>query len=241
MAKEKTLVENKDVVAPGEVLAKGMNYLPGKKAFREGERICSSVLGLADVRGRVIKVIPLSGAYMPKKNDVIIGKIRDLSYAGWKVNTSSPYPADLNIGEVADRYIDLDKVDLSEILDIGDYIFAKIKDISESKYIKLTIQDKPYKELKEGTIMKVSPTKVPRVIGKKGSMVKMMKRMSGCDILVGQNGLVWIHGEPEKEELVVKAIGKIEEESHKEGLTDKIKKMLKDKNGKERKTKKSDS
>ena len=46
---------------------------------------------------------------------------------------------------------------------------------------------------------------------------------------------------PEKEQMVVKAISKIEEEAHREGLTDRIKKMLGGKDGKERTARKTDS
>ena len=45
-------------------------------------------------------------------------------------------------------------------------------------------------------------------------------------LTVGQNGLVWINGTPEGELLAVKAIRKIEEESHLSGLTDRIKEFL---------------
>lgn len=228
---EKLFVENKDIVVPGEVLAQGMNFLPGKKAFRDKEKIYSSILGLVNVNGRVINVIPLSGAYMPNPDDVVIGQIKDIGFSGWHVDIFCPYSADLNIGEVTRGYIDTNKVDLTKYLDIGDYIFAKVIKVSTSKYVKLTMKDRPYRKLKEGTIARVSSTKIPRLIGKKGSMVSILKNASGCEILIGQNGLIWIGGEPEKEEMIVRAISKIEEEAHKEGLTDRIKEMLGDKNG----------
>lgn len=231
---EKILVKNKSVVVPGEVLTEGMDFLPGKNAFRDGENICSSVLGLSNTSGRVISIIPLSGAYTPKKNDVVIGKITDVSHVGWHVDIDCAYLADLNVREASRRYID---PPLTKFLGIGEYIFAKIIDISETNYVKLTLKDRQYKRLKEGTILKIASTKIPRVIGKKGSMVNMLKDATNCEILIGQNGLIWIQGDPKKERIVVKAIKKIEEEAHKEGLTDRIKEMLEKENGKERKTK----
>lgn len=230
---EKSLTKDKTVVIPGETLAEGMNYLPGKNAFREGEKICSSILGLLQTNGRIINVIPLSGAYTPKKEDVVIGKITDVSNVGWHVDIDCAYLADLNVREASRRYIE---APLTKFLNIGEYIFGKIIDISETNYVKLTMKDIPYKKLNEGTILKIASTKIPRVIGKKGSMVNMLKQVSNCEILIGQNGLIWISGDPEKERLVVKAIKKIEEEAHKEGLTDRINKLLKEENGKKRKT-----
>jgi len=223
---EKIHVKDRDIVVPGELLAEGLSFLPSGKAFRENEKIYASTIGLVSLKGRVIKVIPLAGKYMPKKGDVVIGKVTNIGYAGWNLDVNSPYTADLNIGEATTEFIDLAKVDLSKYFDIGDYVLAEVINISEGKFVKLSTKKRMYRKLKGGNIIKVSPTKIPRIIGKAGSMIKMLKELSGCDIIVGQNGLVWIKGTPEKEALVAKAIKKIEREAHLKGLTDKIKAML---------------
>ena len=70
----------------------------------------------------------------------------------------------------------------------------------------------------------------PRVIGKEGSMVILIKQATGCNVMVGQNGLIWIDGEPEAEVIAEKAILKINAEAHLSGLTDRIKEFL-DKSG----------
>ena len=82
------------------------------------------------------------------------------------------------------------------------------------------------RKLKGGRIVEVASNKVPRIIGKQGSMVSMIKDATGCNISVGQNGIIWIDGSPEGELLAIMAIRKIEEESHLSGLTDKIKGFL---------------
>jgi len=70
----------------------------------------------------------------------------------------------------------------------------------------------------------ITPSKVPRLIGKQGSMIELIKNKTNCQIIVGQNGVVWIKGE--QEGLAAKAILTIENESHISGLTDKITAML---------------
>jgi exosome complex component RRP4 len=73
---------------------------------------------------------------------------------------------------------------------------------------------------------------VPRIIGKQGSMVSMIKQYTNCRILVGQNGYVWIQGEdPSKELLAVQTIKKIEKEAHVPGLTDNVKAFLEQNKG----------
>jgi len=59
----------------------------------------------------------------------------------------------------------------------------------------------------------------------------MIKHATGCNIIVGQNGWIWISGEPEKEALTEKTIKMIEGHSHLSGLTDKVKEFLEKETG----------
>ena len=80
------------------------------------------------------------------------------------------------------------------------------------------------------TAVIVVPILSPRIIGKAGSMITMIKDITDCRIIIGQNGLTWISGtDPDKEAVAVEAIKLIEENSHKIGLTDEIKKFLESK------------
>ena len=76
------LIKDKEIVVPGQELARGMDYLPTQGAFREGELILSHYLGIASVNGRFLKVIPLNGRYIPKVDDTIIGKVIDIGFYG---------------------------------------------------------------------------------------------------------------------------------------------------------------
>ncbi|MBI2041364.1 MAG: RNA-binding protein [DPANN group archaeon] len=226
---DKLFVKDHDVVIPGEELAEGLDYLPAGKAFRDGDKIFASTIGLASVKGRVIKIIPLAGKYMPRRGDVVIGEVTGIGHSGWMLDVNSPYPADLNIGEASSEYIDLNKTDMTYYFDIGDYVLCEVINISEGKFIKLTAKYRPYRKLKGGNIIEVSPTKIPRIIGKAGSMIALMKDATGCEITVGQNGLVWISGQADKQAVVARVIKFIEREAHKQGLTDKVKEMLRGK------------
>ena len=75
--------------------------------------------------------------------------------------------------------------------------------------------------------MNVNPNKVPRIIGKEGSMINLIKDNTGCNITVGQNGLVWIKGDKVEDELYAKkAIMFVTEKSFASGLTDEVKKWF---------------
>jgi len=225
----KLLVKEKDIVVPGEELVEGMDYLPSHGTYRDGDKIVTSHLGLVRIDGKVIKVIPLSGIYTPKRGDTIIGIVIDVLMSGWRIEFGSPYSAILGLKEATSSFI-ARGADLTKFYDIGDYVCAKITNVTSQKLIDVSMRGPGFRKLEGGTIIKVNTSKVPRIIGKRGSMISMIKNSLDCRITVGQNGVVWISGTPEMEVLAIKTIKKIEEEAHLSGLTEEIKKYL-EKNG----------
>lgn len=220
------LVKDKEVVIPGQILSTGMDYLPSNGALRQENNIISLQVGLVNLNGRLIKVIPLTGPFIPKREDVVIGKIVDITPSSWRVDIECPYLANLSLRDAVAEFVERGQ-DLSQYFNYGDYIMAKICNINGMKLIDLMMKGPGLRKLTEGRIIKITPSRVPRVIGKQGSMISMIKEKTNTKILVGQNGLVWISGlDPENEIKAVKAIKIIDEESQTEGLTDKIEKFL---------------
>jgi exosome complex component RRP4 len=219
-------VKDKDVVVPGETLAVGMDFLPSYGTYREGDKILSSRLGLVNVEGKVIKLVPLSGVYQPKKGDTIIGQVSEILLSGWRISTNSAYPAVLNMKDATAEFIPRG-ADLTKFFCIGDYVMVTIINVTSQNLVDLTMKGPGLRKLRGGRIINVNANKVPRIIGKQGSMVSMIKQYTNCRILVGQNGVVWVQGdEPAKELLAVDTIKKIEQEAHFVGLTDRIKDFL---------------
>lgn len=218
-------VQDKAVVVPGETLAEGMDYLPGAGTYRLGDKILAEKVGLLNIDGRALKLIPLSGRYAPKRNDIIICKVMDVTFSGWRFETNSAYSAMLSVKDATSDYI-ARGADLTSYFDIGDYVVAKITNVTSQKLVDLTTKGLGLKKLRGGRMIKVNSQKVPRIIGKQGSMVTMIKKATNCNIVVGQNGLIWLSGEPKDEVTAVSAIRMIEANSHIKGLTDKVKEYL---------------
>jgi exosome complex component RRP4 len=86
------------------------------------------------------------------------------------------------------------------------------------------MKDMLARKLFGGITIKITPYKVARVIGKGGSMIELIKKKTGSEIYVGQNGVIWIKGG--NKEKAIEAILTIEKEAHTVGLTEKIAKML---------------
>lgn len=219
-------IEQKKIVVPGDLLAEGMDFVPSSGSYREGDKVFASKVGMADVKGRVICVIPLNGRYMPKKDDMVIGKITDIGYNSWSVDISGPTSASLPVNEGVSEFVDLARTDLSRYYDLGDYVVARVLRVGRDGYVQLTTKGPGLRKLKGGKVIEITSSKVPRVIGKAGSMINMLKELTSTEITVGQNGWVWIIGKPEDELRACLAINKIDEESHTSGLTNRIEDML---------------
>lgn len=231
------MIKEKEIVVPGQVLAKGMDFLPAKGTYREGNEIKALQVGMVNVSGRLIKLIPLKGPYVPKVNDMIIGKVTDIGVGGWLLDIGFSNLAGLRVKDATDGYIPRE-AELSSYYGIGDYVVAKLVRVTKEKLIDMTTKGRGLRKLDEGIIINITSVKVPRVIGKGGSMISMIKEKTGCKIMVGQNGIIWLSGtDPVKEKLAIDAINFVEENAHLEGLTDTVKDFLEGKVKKDEKKK----
>lgn len=215
------LIQERAVVVPGEALAVGLDYLPGDYTYREGDKIYSKSLGLATVAGRVIRITPLAGPYVPRFGDKIIGQVIDITMSGWRISTGTAYSALLNVKDATRRFVRKTD-DLSKMMAIGDAVVVKIVNVTSQRLIDVIMTEPGLHRISGGRIIQMNSQKVPRVIGKQGSMISLIKDKTGCSITVGQNGLVWIKGESGNEQIAEQAIRLIEEKSHLEGLTEQV-------------------
>lgn len=219
--------ENRQLVIPGDLLAEG-DYLIGNNTYRTDSKIYSSIIGLVMYKGRKIEVIALNAFYIPFVGDLIIGKIVEVNLHGWEVDINAPYLGYLRTSEALNRPFRPQRNELSDFLDVGDMILARVISFDRTRDPGLTIREPDLGKIKHGQIIRITPAKIPRIIGRKGSMISMIKRETGCNMTVGQNGLVYISGKTREEEIVAAlAIKKIEEEAHTSGLTDRITEMVK--------------
>jgi exosome complex component RRP4 len=217
------MTENRKIVIPGEVIVKGNDYLPGEGTEKKGEEIIAIKYGLVEEVERLIKIIPLSGIYNPRRGNVVIGKVENINFNGWNINIGAPESTFLSLMEVP-GYVN--KNELDDVMDIGDMVVAKIWGVNR-RGIDLSIKSRGLGKIDKGIIIKINPNKVPRIIGKEGSMIKLIKEKTDCNITVGQNGLIWIKGnEIENELFAKKAILFVTENSFISGLTEEVTKWF---------------
>jgi exosome complex component RRP4 len=222
-------VEDKEIVIPGDILA-DEDYHAGRGTFKENNKITSSLVGLVAVRDKNISVIPLQSKYIPKRGDVVIGEITDIRFSMWNLDINSPYSGFLPASDVFGK----EKRDLSKAFNVGDVLFLRVVDVDEVKKVKLGLKGRGLGKFRGGILINITPTKVPRLIGKKGSMINMIKDETKCEVTVGQNGVVWVKGKPDMERVAEQVINMIEEQAHTSGLTDRVRNMLFELLGKEK-------
>ncbi len=64
------------------------------------------------------------------------------------------------------------------------------------------------------------------LIGKRGSMMKIIEAGTGCHLAIGQNGVVVVTGPPENIVRTIEAIRLVEEEAHTADLAEKVQALL---------------
>ena len=208
----------REVVIPGQPLD-GRGLRPGSGTYSEGGRIYAALLGIRDERSGTVNVIPLSGRYMPRPGDAVIGQVTDLGPGHWLLDINSPYPAPLHAVETPWR---IDYGDTASYLRIGDLVLAEVLTVDEIRRVQVTLNRDGLRKLEGGQLVQISYAKVPRVIGKKGSMVSLIKNFTRCRIFVGQNGCIWVDGEPQDAAVAVAAIRLIEQYAQAVGLTEAV-------------------
>jgi exosome complex component RRP4 len=188
------------IVLPGERIAEGKVNAPN--TYFDGTATYAAVIGMMDDEGRYI---PLENRYRPVVGDIVVGMVVDIRHAGYEVDLNLPQG-----GFIPSR-------DIRLTLQLGDFVICKIKSVTEVGDVDLG----EVRRLPKGKIIEFPSAKVPRLIGKKSSMISLLKDFTGGDIMVGNNGYVWMSDRSDMP-LLLKAIKMIDRKAHKSGLTDEM-------------------
>ena len=213
-------------VIPGDKIVEG-NHRPLMNVVKSGNALIATRIGIAEAGRDGVKVIPLSGVYIPRINDLVIGKIVDHTSLSWEVDINSCFSAHLPASDVFGRDFSPARDDMGKHLAVGDMITARVLAFDRTRDPMLTLQDRDLGKIATGELLKISATRVPRLIGKRGSMIQTIEQATHTRVLIGQNGIVVVTGrDPEGINQAVKAIRMVEEEAHMANLTQRIKALL---------------
>lgn len=218
------MVERKQVL-PGDVIARG-NYQYGSYVEKRGDEYVALRVGLAEVGRDGVKLNPLTGPYLPRAEDEVIGKVVDMNGFGWVIDINSCFDGFLPASFVFGREFSPSTHDLSSKFTVGDIVGCRIESFERSRDPQLSIRGHGYGKIDSGEIIKISPTKVPRLIGRRGAMINLISERTGCDVRVGQNGVVVVNGSPEGIVKAAKAIRTVDVEAHVADLASKVEALV---------------
>ncbi len=210
------------LVLPGEeIAARGLQ--PGTGTYRVNGHIYASVLGLVQPRPPFVRVAPLSGRYIPKARDLVIGIVTDVQGTFWLLDIGAPRWAPLHMTGTPWK---IDFGETEQYLKVGDAVVVSVEQIENTGRIGVTMIGDGLGKLEGGTLATISPAKIPRVIGKGGSMIQTIQQATRCEVVVGQNGRLWIDGPDEGILRVREALRLVETEGQRRGLTEKVQSLL---------------
>ncbi|MBI5046317.1 hypothetical protein HZC07_01140 [Candidatus Micrarchaeota archaeon] len=201
----------KRIILPGERIAEGKLLIPN--TYIEGGATYAAVVGTVDNEGHYLS---LENRYRGMVGDTVIGVVTDVRHAGYEVDLNLPEG-----GFIPTRTMRID-------LQLGDFVLCKIKEVTETGNVDLG----EVRRLPKGKMIEFPSAKIPRLIGRKSSMINMLKDYAGGDLMVGNNGYVWL-SEKSDISLLLKVINLIERKAHKSGLTDEVANFLKSETGKD--------
>ena len=224
------MADKRKYVIPGDVVTTGP-FRPEQNVVLVGDKIISTTIGISEIYDDSVKVLSLTGKYIPKIDDLVIGKVLSHTSLSWELDINSCYVGFLPAQDVFGRDFSAHADELSSKLKTGDLVAARIANFDRTRDPLVTISDRDLGKIDSGDLVKISPSKVPRLIGKKGSMIQMIEMSTDAAVTIGQNGWVVISCESAEGLLKAKkAIEMVNDKAHVANLTDQVKEML-DKKG----------
>jgi len=196
---------------------------PGRGTYRVGGKVYASILGLLSPKPPFLQVIPLSGRYIPKPEDVVIGTVTDCQGTFWLLDIGAPRWAPLHMTGTP---WNVEIGETEKFLRVRDSVIVRVENLDPTGRIGVTMLGDGLGKLEGGTIVNVSPARIPRVVGRGGSMIETITRHTGAQVAVGQNGRVWINGTPEAILRASEALRLIEDQGQRRGLTERVESYL---------------
>ena len=172
-------------VIPGDLVTTGP-FRPEQNVILEGNKIISTTVGISEIYDDAVRVISLTGKYIPKIDDLVIGKVRSHTSLSWELDINSCYVEFLPAQDVFGRDFSAHADELTSKLKTGDLVAARIANFDRTRDPLVTISDRDLGKIDSGALVEITPSKVPRLIGKRGTMIQTIEAATDAAITIGQ-------------------------------------------------------
>ena len=119
-------------VIPGDVITTGP-FRPEQNVILEGEKIISTTIGISEIYEDTVRVITLTGKYIPKIDDLVIGKVNSHTSLSWELDINSCYVGFLPAQDVFGRDFSAHADELATKLKTGDLVAARIANFDRTR------------------------------------------------------------------------------------------------------------
>ena len=234
--------KQRNIALPGLIIENQVQ-MKSDNTSKIGDQLIFNKTGLIDVFNDQTNILPYKNIYKPKQGDFVIGIVIGFMPNGWQIDLFSykkhMLPAaetpmlntqsnDKNSYRRRPERFDPTKHELKDFLKIGDIIRAEVIDAGRLGNSLLSMNQRgSLEKISNAYYIKINVSKLPRIIGKKGSMLKLLEDTSNTKLFVGQNGVIAIEGTIESYKKVKETINMISRNIFMKGLNDKVLEMLK--------------
>ncbi len=191
----KIIVENGQLVLPGDLLAEGHISYDTIYIYSIGDKHYSSISGIVEVRENKLNITPIEQAYIPRPNDIVIGIVTEIGNTYWILDINSPYEGQLPVGETQLKQPYPIGDIMRKYLNIGDYVLVKIIAFNRNRDPLLSMKGPRLGKINKGKIIDYNISSLRALLTKGGrEIVGAIAKETGTDIFVASNGRIWVSG-----------------------------------------------
>jgi exosome complex component RRP4 len=218
-------MRGKKYAVPGDLIAEGKSLAPGANAYKLGNGVYSMAVGIVEIAGNRAGVVPLEGKYVPRQDDIVVGIVIDYNAIAWTVDINSIFYGSIFVRDLVRRG-SREKLAISNVLNVGDVVAAKILSFSVNRDPLLSLRGPGLGRITEGEIIRISPRSVPRLLDRRERLYKLIEDATGCKLIIGMNGLIVVSGTPDGVLLAAKALKLVESEPRYDALVKAVRNAL---------------
>ena len=222
--------ENKNqFVLPGDTISG--SYEPAQNVILDDNRLLSTAIGFCEINDNEASVSALTGFYIPRSDDLVIGKIKSHTSMVWEIDINSYHVGILPAFDIFGKDYNPSKHDLSSKLNIGDLVAVRIVSGDTTRDPLVTISGENLGKIDSGELVKISSAKISSIISKHGSMIQTIESSTDTSITIGQNGLIVLKSENGSNlDKIIKIFKMLDSTTDDSNMDEKIQKILDENN-----------
>ena len=147
--------ERRKHVIPGEVIT-SRPMRPEENVVFDGKNISSTIVGTSEIYDDAVRVLPLTGMYFPKVDDMVVGKVISHTSLSWEVDINSCYVGFLPASDIFGRDFTASADALASKLIKGDMVAARIANFDRTRDPLITVSDRDLGKIDTGDLVSMS-------------------------------------------------------------------------------------